>query len=381
MKTGNVTGNVYKRSVHRKTEANGTGIKGAGYGEDCAFFTSINGDKASENAEPLWITAQSLSVLTGADGAALCVYDAVNRAAAAAVGKGEAKVRMVSMQLMLPTDCPEEELQKMTTAAQSAAKKLQVTLADVKAHVTAAVSAPVATAEAIAEVRITAAHSGTARSSALASHAVLHNATEMCIASGSTSSGRQRQNAGVAVPASVAPHAGQQIVMTKWAGLAGTVRLEKTYREKLLQRYPAQLLDDAAQLEQHFSILPEAAVAGKSGVGLACAVSESGVFHALWTMAEQTGTGLEVALKKIPIRQETVEICNELDVNPYELSGTGSMLFVTDQGEALVQQLEQQGIAAAVIGFLSADNDRVIVNGEERRFLEPANVDAIYRME
>ena len=45
------------------------------------------------------------------------------------------------------------------------------------------------------------------------------------------------------------------------------------------------------------------------------------------------------------------------------------------------EQLQQQKIPAAVIGFLSADNDRVIVNGEERRFLEPANTDAIYRME
>ena len=39
-------------------------------------------------------------------------------AAAAAVGKGEAKVRMVSMQLMLPADCQEQELQNMTVAAQ-----------------------------------------------------------------------------------------------------------------------------------------------------------------------------------------------------------------------------------------------------------------------
>ena len=335
MKTGNVTGNVYKRSVHRKIGTNGIGVKGAEYGEGCAFLTSENVDKAKQ----LWITAQSLSVWSGAEGAKLCVYEAVNRAEAAAVGRGEAKVRMVSMQLMLPTDCQEQELQKMTVAAQEAAQKLQVTLADVKAHVSGAVIAPVATAEALVEV--------------------------------------WTAPAGAALSA----RAGQQIVMTKWAGLAGTVRLEKTYREALLKRYPAQLLDDVAQLEQHFSILPEAAVAGKSGVGLACAVSEGGVFHALWTLAEQAGTGLEVSLKKIPIRQETVEICNELDVNPYELSGNGSLLFVTDQGEMLAEQLQQQKIPAAVIGFLSADNDRVIVNGEERRFLEPANTDAIYRME
>mgnify|MGYP001144435931 CR=1 FL=1 len=125
MKTGNVTGNVYKRSVHRKIGTNGIGVKGAEYGEGCAFLTSENVDKAPEKAKQLWITAQSLSVWSGAEGAKLCVYEAVNRAAAAAVGRGEAKVRMVSMQLMLPADCQEQELQKMTVAAQEAAQKLR----------------------------------------------------------------------------------------------------------------------------------------------------------------------------------------------------------------------------------------------------------------
>ena len=84
MKTGNVTGNVYKRSVHRKIGTNGIGVKGAEYGEGCAFLTSENVDKAPEKVKQLWITAQSLSVWSGAEGAKLCVYEAVNRAAAAA---------------------------------------------------------------------------------------------------------------------------------------------------------------------------------------------------------------------------------------------------------------------------------------------------------
>lgn len=42
-----------------------------------------------------------------------------------------------------------------------------------------------------------------------------------------------------------------------------------------------------------------------------------------------------------------MEICNELDINPYELSGNGSLLFVTDQGEMLAEQLQQQKIPAA----------------------------------
>ena len=36
-------------------------------------------------------------------------------------------------------------------------------------------------------------------------------------------------------------------------------------------------------------------------------VTEGGIFGALWEMAEASGVGLEIDVKKIPIRQETVE--------------------------------------------------------------------------
>lgn len=38
-------------------------------------------------------------------------------------------------------------------------------------------------------------------------------------------------------------------------------------------------------------------------------LSEGGIFGALWEMADGAGIGLDVALKRIPIQQETVEIC------------------------------------------------------------------------
>ena len=44
-------------------------------------------------------------------------------------------------------------------------------------------------------------------------------------------------------------------------------------------------------------------------------------------MARGAGVGLEVDLKKIPIRQETVEICNYFGVNPYQIMSSGSMMI------------------------------------------------------
>ncbi len=41
--------------------------------------------------------------------------------------------------------------------------------------------------------------------------------------------------------------------------------------------------------------------------------------------------------------------------------------------------LERAGIPAAVIGKASAGNDRVLYQGEERRFLEPPKTDELYK--
>ncbi len=56
-------------------------------------------------------------------------------------------------------------------------------------------------------------------------------------------------------------------------------------------------------------------------------VTEGGIFGALWEMAESSGIGLEIDLKKIPLKQETVEICELFDINPYGLIASGAMLM------------------------------------------------------
>lgn len=54
--------------------------------------------------------------------------------------------------------------------------------------------------------------------------------------------------------------------------------------------------------------------------------------------------------------------------------------MTTDRGMNLVKKLEQQGIAAEVIGKTTQGNDRILVNEEERRFLEPAREDELYKV-
>ena len=46
------------------------------------------------------------------------------------------------------------------------------------------------------------------------------------------------------------------------------------------------------------------------------------------------------------------------------------MLIVTDRPAHMIEALEDEGIPATVIGYLTNDNDKKLVNGDEIRYLD-----------
>ena len=169
-------------------------------------------------------------------------------------------------------------------------------------------------------------------------------------------------------------------MITKWVGLEGTSILAKEKEQELRTRFPGRLVEEAKAYDRYLSVLPEAAIAVRSGVCAMHDVTEGGIFGALWEMAESSGVGLEIDLKKIPVKQETIEICEFFNINPYELISSGSMLMAVPDGNGLVRELQKAGIPGTVVGKATAGKDRVLLNEEERRFLEPPKTDELYRV-
>ena len=162
---------------------------------------------------------------------------------------------------------------------------------------------------------------------------------------------------------------GQDIVVSKWIGLEGTAKLAGENYERLRERFPARMIEEAAGFDRYLSVIPEAATAMKSGVCGIQAVSRGGIFAGLWEMAEEAGVGLEADLRKIPVRQETIEICEFFGENPYELLSGGCLIMTAEDGNALVTSLLREGIPAVVIGRTTRGNDRVLYNEGRRQFL------------
>ena len=162
----------------------------------------------------------------------------------------------------------------------------------------------------------------------------------------------------------------QDIVVTKWIGLAGTEILAKERAEIIANKYKQELINAALSMEGYLSVLPEAAIAKEAGAAAMHDLSQGGIYNGLWEFAESSRLGLTVDLRKIPLKQETVEICEIFDINPYRLLSTGSLLIACDDGRGMVDALKKEGIEAVVIGRFTDSNDRIIIKDDETTYLD-----------
>lgn len=164
---------------------------------------------------------------------------------------------------------------------------------------------------------------------------------------------------------------GYDIVMTNAAAIEATALLAYEEEEELKTRFTSLYIDKAKEFANELSIEKEAHIAVKNSVKAMHDMSDTGVFGALWELGEAGNCGVEVNLKKINMRQETIELTNHLGINPYIIPSSGSLLMVTSDGLGLIHELEKEDICACVIGKITEGHDRVIINEDERRYLEP----------
>lgn len=172
----------------------------------------------------------------------------------------------------------------------------------------------------------------------------------------------------------------QDIVLLKWIGLEGTFRVMREKEEELSKRFVPAFLNQMKNMEEETFSVQELKLAKEFGVSAMHQITGGGILAALWEMSEASNVGLEVELKKMTIRQETVEICEFCHLNPYQLTSAGSVLIFTENGEQLVEKLNAHGAKASVLGRTTADTARVILGGEEKRFLDRPAVDELVKI-
>lgn len=165
--------------------------------------------------------------------------------------------------------------------------------------------------------------------------------------------------------------AGMDIVMSGNAGCLGSVQFAYEHRAGLYERYSRSYIDNIFKLEDMFALKTEPDIAYECGAVYDYNVGSGGVYCALWDMADSLNIGIDISHDRIPIVQETIEVCEFAGVNPYLIDGTGAALFITNNGQILSDRLYEAGYEAAVIGKVTDGHDRTVSHDGERRFLTP----------
>ncbi len=326
MKAGKVPESVLKRSIIKQIKTRRPEIlMGAAVGEDCAVVELGEDEVYVMSTDPITGTSHEVG--------SLAVHVTANDIASAG-----AEVIGVMLSVLLPEGTEEEELKTIMKQVEETCHELNIQTIGGHTEVTRVVNQPVLTV---------------------------------------TGMGKVKKDA-LVTTSGAGP--GDDVVVTKWIGLEGTSIIVKEKENELKKRFAPAFIREAAGFDRYMSVVPEAAVAARHGVTAMHDVTEGGIFGALWEIAEASGTGLEIDLKAIPVRQETIEVCEMFGLNPYQLISSGSMLITTQRGHDLVKELEKEGIHAAVIGKVTQGRDRVLINEDERRFLEPPKSDELYKI-
>ena len=162
-----------------------------------------------------------------------------------------------------------------------------------------------------------------------------------------------------------------RIILCGQAGAEETVLLYGQYRERLSAKYPEHFLSEIPALAEGLDAGRLCETGWKNGMVYAYSCGDGGVYAGLFGMCERIRTGLSVSLPEIPVSQKTIEVCEELNIDPYQIGSGGCILMITRDSERLLSALYAEGAEACDIGRLREGYKKELHNGDEVRCLEP----------
>ena len=135
--------------------------------------------------------------------------------------------------------------------------------------------------------------------------------------------------------------AADHIVMTKSAALEGTWLLASETGERLRERFPERILETARSTRKLLSVRREAEIAGHS---IMEDLAEGGILAALWRLSEHTKKGFRVDLLSVPLLQESIEVAEYYDFDPFAAMSGGCFLAAVPDGDRVKERISAAGM-------------------------------------
>ncbi len=163
---------------------------------------------------------------------------------------------------------------------------------------------------------------------------------------------------------------GDDLIAVGCAGLMGTSELTSLFSDELEAFFPSSFMDRVRTLGREKYADEREAEKILSSCTAFTPVSSGGFLAALWEISERSGTGLEAELERVPIRQETIEICEYFDLNPYRLLCRDVWIAGAARSRCILREFEALGVPCAVFGMVTPGPARMIKGADGWRYLE-----------
>ncbi|SCW55521.1 Hydrogenase maturation factor [Lachnospiraceae bacterium C10] len=326
MEIGKVPESVLKRSVFKQiTTKRPEVILGSGVGEDCGALELKENEIFVVSTDPITGTAKEIGNLS-----VLITVNDLASSGAEAIG--------ILLTVLLPDQSKEKVLREIMEQVGKACEEAGIQVIGGHTEVTGVVNQPLVSVTGIGKVK----------------------------------KGHLISTAG-AKP-------GMDLIVTKWIGIEGTTIIAKEKEEELCKVFPAEYVKSMCDMSKYLSVQKDGVVAAAAGAAAMHDITEGGIFGALWEIAGASNVGLDVDLSLVPIRQETVELCDHYKLNPYGLISSGSMLIAAENGGKIVRALEEAGIPAAIIGQTTSQKAKAIRYDGQTRYLEQPKSDEFHKV-
>ena len=135
---------------------------------------------------------------------------------------------------------------------------------------------------------------------------------------------------------------GQDLVVAGTVGKNGVKAALSAKEKEISARFPEWFVKRIReQADKKSELTPE--MLNACGAGEWEEISEGGILAALWTISGAYEQGISFELRKIPVAQETIEICELFDLNPYRLASGECLLMAVENGGDPVRSDRKSG--------------------------------------
>lgn len=171
------------------------------------------------------------------------------------------------------------------------------------------------------------------------------------------------------------------LIITKGVGIEGTGIISYEKEDELKNILTKEELEKGKNFLEKTSVVKDGIVA-KKYVKRMHDITEGGLLGAVWELSSLYKLGVKIYKERIYIDKITSKISNYYNIDPLRLISSGSMLMICEKKnvEELMMKLRENNIESYVIGELTEDLEKVLIENGEKKKITPPDSDELYKV-